>query len=152
MKAPRELRDRSKYYLFHRDYEHDTEECHDLKNQIEELICRGHMSCYIGRPREPSPRPSGPIGKQIDVISGGPALGVDSMARRKAYARAIIEKRLRQSQVPGITFPVGETEYPEHDDVLVILARIANARVKRIMVDTGIQPMSYTSTPSRSSA
>ena len=32
---------------------------------------------------------------------------------------------------------MGETEQPHHDDELVISVRIANARVKRIMVDTG---------------
>ena len=58
------------------------------------------------------------------------------MARLKAYAHATIEKHPRQPQVPEITFPAGETEYPKHDDVLVISAKIANARVKRIMVDT----------------
>lgn len=59
------------------------------------------------------------------------------MAGRKAYTQATVEKHPRQPQVPEITFPAGETEYLEHDDALVISARIANARVKRIMVDTG---------------
>ncbi|RRT80755.1 hypothetical protein B296_00007236 [Ensete ventricosum] len=41
LKGPRELRDWAKYYRFHQDYSHDTEDCHDLCNQIEELIRRG---------------------------------------------------------------------------------------------------------------
>lgn len=39
--------------------------------------------------------------------------------------------------MPEITFSAGETEYPEHDDVLVISTKITNARVKRIIVDIG---------------
>ncbi|RWV90464.1 hypothetical protein GW17_00047327 [Ensete ventricosum] len=50
MKSPRELRDWTKYYWFHRDYGHDTEECHDLQNQIEELIRKGHLGRYVKRP------------------------------------------------------------------------------------------------------
>lgn len=39
-------------------------------------------------------------------------------------------------QEPMITIPTGETKYSEHDDALVISVRIANARIKRIMVDS----------------
>ncbi|RWW77044.1 hypothetical protein BHE74_00014821 [Ensete ventricosum] len=31
---------------------------------------------------------------------------------------------------------MGETEYPDHNDALVVLVRIANAKVKRVMIDT----------------
>ncbi|RWW56783.1 hypothetical protein BHE74_00036478 [Ensete ventricosum] len=44
-KAPNPIRtqghDCGRYCYFHRDYEHNTEECYDLKNQIEDLIRRG---------------------------------------------------------------------------------------------------------------
>ncbi|RWW72107.1 hypothetical protein BHE74_00020118 [Ensete ventricosum] len=33
-----EERDRGCYYRFHRNYDHDTKECYNLKNQIEDLI------------------------------------------------------------------------------------------------------------------
>ncbi|RWW40136.1 hypothetical protein BHE74_00054468 [Ensete ventricosum] len=78
-------RDKRRYCRFHRDYGHDTEECNDLRNQIEDLIRQGHLHRFIQdrraseewprRDRNPSPRPDRPIEKQIDVIVGGPASG-----------------------------------------------------------------------------
>ncbi|RZS07200.1 hypothetical protein BHM03_00037994 [Ensete ventricosum] len=47
-----------------------------------------------------------------------------------------MEKHPRPKDEPEITFLSGEVESPNHDDSLVILARIGNAWVKRIMVDT----------------
>ncbi|RRT45890.1 hypothetical protein B296_00018274 [Ensete ventricosum] len=68
MKSLPKQRDQSWYYYFHRDYGHDTEECYNLKNQIEDLIRRGHLNRCIRKPREPSPHPKGPMEKRIDVI------------------------------------------------------------------------------------
>ncbi|RZR77310.1 hypothetical protein BHM03_00002350 [Ensete ventricosum] len=136
MKTPWDLKDRVKYYRFHQDYGHDTEECHDRKNQIEELIRKGYLGCYMKRPRESSSWPHGPIEKHIDIIVNGPASDEDSVSGRKAYAQAVVEKHPRQKDEPEITFEASETEYPDHDDSLVVSVRIANARVKRVMIDT----------------
>ncbi|RWV96393.1 hypothetical protein GW17_00040900 [Ensete ventricosum] len=116
---PTEERDKGRYSHFHCEYDHDTEECRDLKNQIEDLIHQGHLGHYI------------------DVIVDGPAAGGDSTSARKAYARAAVEKRPRRRPDLEISFqPEGE-EYPDHDDALVVTVRIANARVKQITIDTG---------------
>ncbi|RZS26637.1 hypothetical protein BHM03_00059997 [Ensete ventricosum] len=76
--------------------------------------------------------------RKIDVIVDGPASGRDSSSARKAYAWSAIEKRPKSSQDPEITFGDGDNAYPDHDDALVISAQIANARVKQIMMDTGM--------------
>ncbi|RZS23608.1 hypothetical protein BHM03_00056574 [Ensete ventricosum] len=120
--------DRGRYYRFHHDYGHDTKECYDLKNQIEDLIRRGHLNRYIRKPREPSLRPKGPVERQVDVIIGGPAACGDSSSARKAYAHAEVQKRPRARGDPRITFE-SDNEYPDHSDALVITAHIANARV-----------------------
>ncbi|RWW07288.1 hypothetical protein GW17_00029332 [Ensete ventricosum] len=112
-------------------------ECHDLKNQIEDIIRQGHLHQYVRDQqappdesrrwgREPSPRPRGPIEKQIDVIIGGPASGGDSSSARKAYARSVVEKRPRSNTDPEITFRSGNEVYPDHHDALVISACVAN--------------------------
>ncbi|RWW48723.1 hypothetical protein BHE74_00045179 [Ensete ventricosum] len=141
LKTPNPMRNRAKewdcgcYCRFHYDYGHDTEECYDLKNQNEDLICRGHLDRYIRKPHEPSLRPKGPVERQVYVIIGGLTAGGDNSSARKAYARAKVQKRPQARDDPGITFE-SESEYQDHDDALVIMTRIANARVRRIMIDT----------------
>ncbi|RRT64754.1 hypothetical protein B296_00011706 [Ensete ventricosum] len=98
LKTPNPLRSRANdqdnkcYCRFHRDYGHDTEECYDLKNQIEDLIYRDHLDRYIMKPRETSLHPKSPVGRHIDVIVGGPTTGGVSSLARKAYARTEVQK------------------------------------------------------------
>ena len=41
-------RNRNKYCRFHRDHGHDTHECFDLKQQIENLIKQGKLRSFLG--------------------------------------------------------------------------------------------------------
>ncbi|XP_050289587.1 uncharacterized protein LOC126727707 [Quercus robur] len=43
------MRDKRKYYRFHKDHGHYTEDCRDLKEQIEELIRKGKLQQYVKR-------------------------------------------------------------------------------------------------------
>ena len=43
------LRDKRKYCRFHKDHGHYTEDCRDLKEQIEELIRNGKLQQYVKR-------------------------------------------------------------------------------------------------------
>ena len=49
MKGDPNKRNRNKYCRFHRDHGHDTDECFDLKQQIENLIRQGKLRNFIGR-------------------------------------------------------------------------------------------------------
>ncbi|RRT37856.1 hypothetical protein B296_00050352 [Ensete ventricosum] len=133
MKSYSERRNKRRYCHFHKEYDHDTEECRDLQYQIEDLIQCGHPRRYVRDqsslpdsrpPRDSSPRPKGPVEKQIYVIFEGPASGGDSSLARKAYARSEIEKRLTPDEDLDITFKSGGEEYPCHDDALVISIQI----------------------------
>ena len=48
MKGFPNKRNKNKYCRFHRDHAHDTNECYDLKQQIENLIRQGKLSYFIG--------------------------------------------------------------------------------------------------------
>ena len=72
---------RNKYCRFHRDYGHDTDQCLDLKQQIENLIRQGKLINFLGREHKDeklkgkikeSSRPS--LG-EIRVIIGGSSTG-----------------------------------------------------------------------------
>ncbi|RWW40120.1 hypothetical protein BHE74_00054485 [Ensete ventricosum] len=102
MKSHPEWRDKRRYCRFYREYGHDTEECHDLQYQIEDLIWRGHLRRYV------SELPSLPDGK-----------------------------RLLHHEDLDVTFRSEGEEHSSHDDVLMISIRMANAYVKRVMIDTG---------------
>ena len=41
------MRDKKKYCQFHKDHCHYTEDCQDLKEQIEELIQKGKLQKYV---------------------------------------------------------------------------------------------------------
>ncbi|MGV7988885.1 hypothetical protein PJP10_31420, partial [Mycobacterium kansasii] len=51
MKTDPDLRDKRKYYRFHRDHGHNTTDCVDLKDEIETLIYKGHLRRYTKEER-----------------------------------------------------------------------------------------------------
>ena len=47
LQSPSDVRDKRKYCRFHKDHGHYTEDCRDLKEQIEELIWKGKLQQYV---------------------------------------------------------------------------------------------------------
>ena len=81
MKGDPNKRNKNKYCRFHRNHGHDTDECYDLKQQIENLIRQGKLRHFVGRDHkdeklkakmEELSRP--PLG-EIRVIIGGTSAG-----------------------------------------------------------------------------
>jgi hypothetical protein len=47
MKSLLESRPQHKYYLFHQDHNHDTEDCYTLQNQLENMIKKGKQWRFV---------------------------------------------------------------------------------------------------------
>ncbi|XP_043705405.1 uncharacterized protein LOC122655263 [Telopea speciosissima] len=110
---------KNKYCWFHQDHGHDTEECRQLKDEIEALIQRGRLNRFVKkevndrrtdyRAREPEGRqrsfpkankeelPRGephtenaPL-REITTIFGGPGIGEETSNSRKHHARNVLQ-------------------------------------------------------------
>ena len=116
MKSDPATRDNTKYCEFHRDYGHRTDNCIQLKREIEYLIQREYLRRFISPgnqaqnqdqnqaqsqaqnqnqaptqqqpPRQTTTQHQQPLG-EIHVISGGFARGEESSSARKAHLRSI---------------------------------------------------------------
>ena len=116
MKSDPATRDNTRYCEFHMDYRHRTDDCIQLKKEIEYLIRRGYLRRFIAPENQPQnqaqnqapnqahnqapaqqpPPPPRRITNQhqqplgeIHVISGGFAGGGESSSAQKAHLRSI---------------------------------------------------------------
>ena len=100
--------DKRKYYRFHKDHGHYTEDCRDLKEQIEELIQKGKLQKYVKKgdfskyrdgkkdqhegPQKDEdcllPRPQGTIG-EIKTITGRPSTEGSFRSLKKSCQRQV---------------------------------------------------------------
>ncbi|GAV80414.1 LOW QUALITY PROTEIN: hypothetical protein CFOL_v3_23875, partial [Cephalotus follicularis] len=101
-----------KYYRYHRDHGHDTEECRNLKNQIEDLIHKGHLRKYVD---------------------------IDAPQQRRSFAagQGVAAERLKSwGDEEVISFY--EIDYEgvrlSHDDPVVVTLQV---EMKRILIDSG---------------
>ena len=89
----------TKYCEFHIDHGHQTDDCIQLKKEVEFLIRHGHLRRYVASkdrnqappppPRQPAPaQHQQPLG-EINVISRGFASGGESSSARKAHLHNI---------------------------------------------------------------
>ena len=121
MKSNPATRDNTKYCEFHRDYGHRTDNCIQLKREIEYLIQRGYLRRFISPgnqaqnqarsqaqnqnqaptqqspPRKTTTQHQQPLG-EIHVISGGFAGGGESSSARNAHMHSIRSAEMGEIQ------------------------------------------------------
>ena len=149
MKGDPNKHNQNKYCRFHRDHRHDTDECFDLKQQIENLIRQGKLRNFLGRDYkdeklkakvEESSRP--PL-EEIRMIIGGGSTGQPSKSRRM-YLKVVQNVQLsgrspkmRTTDEQTITFTdkdAARIHHP-HDDAIVITLLITDYTTRRVLVD-----------------
>ncbi|XP_074336294.1 uncharacterized protein LOC141673442 [Apium graveolens] len=155
-----EKRNKSRYCKFHKDVGHDTDDCRQLKNEIEYLIRRGKFGRFTkgeeaegqkrdndrrdddrrGNERDRNPQPRGPV---INIISGGPTAASTTRNSRKTYVIEVISIVGEPSKhsKSEMTLEFGDSDleglkFPQ-DDHLVITPIIGNFPVMRVLVDNG---------------
>ena len=67
MKTPANKMSKDRYCCFHRDHGHDTKECHQLKEEIQELINCGFLRRFVAKDNEPQ---RGRVGDQGPPLAG----------------------------------------------------------------------------------
>ena len=102
-------RDNTRYCEFHRDHEHRTDDCIQLRKEIKYLIRWGYLRHYISSegqdqaqpppPRQPTlTQHQQPLG-EIYVISGGFTGGGESSSTRKDHLHSIRSGEVMEVQV-----------------------------------------------------
>ncbi|XP_021762924.1 uncharacterized protein LOC110727653 [Chenopodium quinoa] len=137
-------RDVKKYCMFHRDVGHYTEECTQLKDNIEELIRKGYLTQY--RLNTSRNQQSAQTVERVDVITGGPIHGGTISGAKKHLAEhrhlvcaLDVDNRPRPASIPQVVFTEEDARgvvFP-HDDPLVLITKINGADIKRVLVDGG---------------
>ena len=135
MKGDPNKRNRNKYFRFHRDHGHDTDECFDLKQQIKNLIRQGKLRNFLERDYKDEKlklkakveESSRPQLREIRMIIGGGSTGQSSKSR-KTYLKVVqnvqLSGRSPKTRTPdeqAVTFTDEDASriHHPHDDAIV---------------------------------
>ncbi|GAV71707.1 hypothetical protein CFOL_v3_15197, partial [Cephalotus follicularis] len=119
LRTPAENRSVEKYCRYHRDHGHDTEECRQLKNQIEDLIRKGHLRKYVDR--------DAPQGRREQRREEAPRQQEEQQQQQQPRDKEVIT--FSEADYEGVRLP--------HDDPVVVTLLVELFTMKRILLDSG---------------
>ncbi|GJR22378.1 hypothetical protein Tco_0970905 [Tanacetum coccineum] len=132
MTTPVEKRNANKFYEFHREVEHNTDECNHLRKQIEDMLKAGKLSHIIRELKQNS-------GKEQPKKKG------ETSGKEKPQAILIVQSRqnavrqkITQSFSPDLEIsfpPLGNDKGAEGP--LIIEAEVRGHQVHRMCIDGG---------------
>ncbi|XP_021716879.1 uncharacterized protein LOC110684753 [Chenopodium quinoa] len=158
MKGSISNRNQDKYYHYHEDIGHETNECISLKCLLDRLADKGDLDSYVNKSKGKQPLKQKQAAKKkqrttdnsntddtpIYTIAGGFAGGGPTIRANKDNIKRLdinsVEKgRTSKSSFPEVVITkkdLGGVRGP-HDDPIVIECKVANQRVDQILIDTG---------------
>ncbi|GAV60533.1 hypothetical protein CFOL_v3_04063, partial [Cephalotus follicularis] len=107
-----------KYCRYHCDHGHDTEECRQLKNHIEDLIRKGHLRKYVDR--------DAPQGRREERREEAPRQQEEKQQQQPRGAEEVIS--FSEADYEGVRLP--------HDDPVVVTLLVELFTMKRILLDS----------------
>ncbi|XP_021717068.1 uncharacterized protein LOC110684934 [Chenopodium quinoa] len=155
MNTPIEQRNKKLWCEYHKECGHTTRNCRELKRALDKLAEEGKIKRYLKSPPKDKQskaakevqeaHSSADTNLSINVIAGGFASGGLSNRARKSHLRSLEEPIYdigTPSSTPKDPLMVfgddkGKKIQRPHDDPLVIHMKVANAKVKKILVDSG---------------
>ncbi|XP_010692858.1 uncharacterized protein LOC104905902 [Beta vulgaris subsp. vulgaris] len=106
-------RDKSQWCEYHREYDHTTKDYRELKKGLDNLVDQG-------------------------AFASGGLTGRTRKAHLQNRKHQVLDVQQSRSDCPVMTFEESSQSVSvPHDDPLVIELKVANSRVKRVLVDSG---------------
>ncbi|XP_074355778.1 uncharacterized protein LOC141695432 [Apium graveolens] len=155
MKVPKHKKNPDKYYDYHRDKGHNTDECYHLKKLIERMIKDDELNQSVQDLRDrlgpkenqeeevkaDEPERRDRIRGEVKTISRESILDKDSKTTKKKYARQVYNLYQFGQAKPHMPMTFSTEDYEDvirpHEDPLIINPIIGHNKIWKVMVDTG---------------